>query len=206
MSGAAGRRPRRGCSLARRSARPWPARSPPCWRTVPAAGPAATRRGLWPLRPCLVYLQIKDAVAATGEVVPAGMMTVSCGDAHGAGQLGFRGLLVARTAPGTGRTLRRLQRAGGVPPRRSGAEVTPRRHGGPLAMTGRPPPRPHSRASHATLPPCGAGWALRGGSATGRMACQTTTHPAGRRRSPASSPGLFAGLSRPLVMSAGSAW
>ena len=56
-------------------------------------------------------------------------------DAGRAAGLGLRGLHVARTAPGAGWALRRLQRPGGLRSRRFGAEIFAERSIDPLAVT-----------------------------------------------------------------------
>ena len=88
------------------------------------------------LRPYLVYLQVKDARAATGEVVPAG--AGRRGTARDAGRAAggrLRGLHVARAAPGAVRALRRLQRPGGLSPGRVGFEISTERSVDLLAVT-----------------------------------------------------------------------
>ena len=77
-------------------AQAWPGTTPTSCRSACGRSPTAYAM----LRPHLEYLQVKDAVAATGEVVPAG---------EGDGQLletltalrddGYYGVRLARTAP-----------------------------------------------------------------------------------------------------------
>ena len=93
------------------------------------------------LRPYLVYLQVKDARAATGEVVPAGQGDGELRETLAAlRELGLRGLHVARAAPGAGRALRRLQRPGGLSPGRVGSEISAERSVDLLAVTPGPLP------------------------------------------------------------------
>ena len=88
------------------------------------------------LRPHLVYLQVKDALAATGEVVPAGRGRWAAGrDAGRAAGGGLRRLHVTRAAPGPGRPVRRLQRPSRIPPGRAGSEIYAERTGHLLAVT-----------------------------------------------------------------------
>ncbi|MBV9206542.1 MAG: sugar phosphate isomerase/epimerase [Actinobacteria bacterium] len=96
------------------------------------------------LRPYLVYLQIKDARAATGEVVPAG---------EGDGQVretlaalrtsGFEGFLSLEPHLAPGWPVRGVQRPGGLHPRREIVEIHPERAGDPVALT--PGARPGGR-------------------------------------------------------------
>ena len=88
------------------------------------------------LRPYLVYLQVKDALAANGAGGagrPGRRGTAR--DAGRAAGLGLRGLHVARAAPGPGRALRRLQRPGGLSPGRFGFEISTERSVDLLAVT-----------------------------------------------------------------------
>jgi hypothetical protein len=103
------------------------------------------------LRPCLVYLQVKDAVAATGEVVPA-RATADC-----ARRWPLCGTWASRTtcrstAPGAGRAARRIQRAGGLSPRRRSPEGAPERPVGPVAMNRRPGRKHGTGPSSVTVP------------------------------------------------------